>query len=55
MSPGYARLKKDPLTEDEIKEKYKEIQEELEEVLEWKKEVEKTLNDSKVSPQKIKR
>ncbi|MFH1787448.1 MAG: hypothetical protein ABH811_01520 [archaeon] len=52
MSLRYVRLKKDPLTEEEIKEKYKEIQEEMKEVLAWKKEVEKDLKDVKASPQK---
>lgn len=52
MSPGYTKHKKDPLTEEEIKEKYKDIQEELKEVLEWKKETEKNLEDPKASPQK---
>ncbi|MFH1585198.1 MAG: hypothetical protein ABIB79_00340 [archaeon] len=52
MSPGYNRPKKDPLTEDEIKEKYKEIQEELKEVLKWKKETEKNIDNPNVSPQK---
>jgi hypothetical protein len=49
---GYAKQKTVPLTEDEIKEKYKEIKEELGEVLDWKKEEEAKLNDSQSSPQK---
>ena len=32
MSYGYSGVKKDPLTEDEIKQKYKDIKEELQEV-----------------------
>ncbi|MFC1682392.1 hypothetical protein ACFL0X_02130 [Nanoarchaeota archaeon] len=53
MSPQYYSKHKDPpLTEDEIKGKYKEIQEEMQEVLEWKKEVKDTLEDPNASPQK---
>ena len=48
----YSSQKFTPLTEEEIKEKYKEIQEEMKEVLEWKKEEEAKLKDSKASPQK---
>ena len=48
----YSKHKNPPLTEEEIKEKYKDIQEEMQEVLEWKKETEANLNDSKASPQK---
>jgi len=48
----YSQSKNPPLTEDEIKEKYKDIQEEMQEVLEWKKEEETKLKDSKASPQK---
>ncbi len=48
----YASHKNAPLTEDEIKEKYKDIKEELQEVLKWKKEEEAKLKDSKASPQK---
>ncbi|MBU2104208.1 MAG: hypothetical protein KKF67_00320 [Nanoarchaeota archaeon] len=48
----YSKHKNPPLTEDEIKEKYKEIQEEMQEVLEWKKEEEAKLEDPKASPQK---
>jgi len=48
----YTSHKNAPLTEDEIKEKYKDIKEELQEVLKWKKEEEAKLKDSKASPQK---
>lgn len=48
----YAQHKNKPLTEEEIKEKYKDIQDELKEVLKWKKEEEAKLKDSKASPQK---
>ena len=41
-----------PLTEEEIKQKYKDIQDELKEVLEWKKECEANLESPKASPQK---
>ncbi len=52
MAQGYAHYKSDPLTEEEIKEKYKDIQEEMREVLEWKKECEANLKNPKISPQK---
>lgn len=53
MSPQYySQHKNPPLTEEEIKEKYKDIQDELKEVLKWKKEEEAKLKDSKSSPQK---
>ena len=52
MPSYYPGHKNPPLTEEEIKEKYKDIQEEMEEVLEWKKEEEAKLEDSKASPQK---
>ena len=45
MAYRYHTQKSTPLTEEEIKEKYKEIQEELKEVLEWKKEEEAKLKD----------
>ena len=48
----YSQHRNAPLTEDEIKEKYKEIKEEMKEVLEWKKEEEAKLKDPKASPQK---
>ena len=52
MAQGYKLHKKTPLTEEEIKQKYKEIQEEMQEVLKWKKEEEAKLEGSKESPQK---
>ena len=52
MVQGYFRHKTPPLTEEEIKQKYKDIQEEMQEVLEWKKECEINLKDPKASPQK---
>ena len=52
MDKYYSKQKFTPLTEDEIKEKYKEIKEELKEVLEWKKECEANLENPKSSPQK---
>ena len=52
MAQGYARIKNPPLTKKEIEEKYKEIQEEMQEVLKWKKEEEEKLKDSNSSPQK---
>jgi len=52
MTYGYKKIKSIPLTEEEIKEKYKEIKEEMKEVLEWKKETEANLNNPKSSPQK---
>lgn len=52
MAQGYKRQKSIPLTEEQIKEKYKDIKDELKEVLEWKKEEEEKLKDIKSSPQK---
>ena len=52
MTYKYAWRKAIPLTEKEIRKKYKEIQEEMREVLEWKKESEANLKNSKSSPQK---
>ena len=52
MTYKYAWQKSIPLTEEEIKEKYEEVQEEMQEVLEWKKESEANLKNSKSSPQK---
>lgn len=46
----YYKHKTTPLTEDEIKEKYKDIQEEMREVLDWKKEVESKIKNPKSSP-----
>jgi len=50
---GYQKTKGTPLTEEEIKERYEEIKDELKEVFEWKKEEEAKLADPKSSPQKI--
>ena len=52
MGYTHNRPRSDPLTEDEIKVKLKEIKEELQEVLDWKKEEEAKLEDPKASPQK---
>jgi hypothetical protein len=52
MAQGYSRIKNPPLTKKEIEEKYKEIQEEMQEVLNWKEEEEEKLKDPKLSPQK---
>ena len=51
----YSQHKNVPLTENEIKEKYKEAQEEIKEVLKWKKEEEAKLENLKLSPQKKRR
>ena len=48
----YSQHKSSPITEEEIKEKYNDIQEEMKEVLKWKKEEEAKLKDTKTSPQK---
>ena len=48
----YSQNKTPPLTDEEIKEGYKEIKEEMQEVLEWKKEEEAKLKEPKSSPQK---
>ena len=53
MAQNYYSKHKTPLlTEEEIKEKYRESQEEMKEVLEWKKETEANLKNQKISPQK---
>lgn len=53
MSAKYFfKHKSSPLTEDKILERYKEIQEEMQEVLEWKAEEEAKLKDSELSPQR---
>ncbi len=52
MAQTYKRRKSIPLTEEEIKQKYKNIQDELKEVLEWKKEEEEKLANINSSPQK---
>lgn len=48
----YSKTKQTPLTPKEIEEKYKEIKEEMQEVLKWKKEEEAKLEDKNASPQK---
>jgi len=48
----YSKNINPPLTEEEIKERYKEIQEEMKEVLAWKKETETILKSSKSTSQK---
>jgi hypothetical protein len=50
---NYKGIKFPPLTNKEIDEKYKEAQEEMSEVLEWKKEEEARLKDKKSKPQAI--
>lgn len=52
-SGSYKGIKFPPLTSKEIEEKYKESEEEMQEVLEWKKEEEKRLSDKKSKPQAI--
>jgi len=52
MAYGYKRPKTIPLTEKEVKQKYKDIQEEILEVLEWKKEEEEKLVNPNSSPQR---
>ena len=47
MADYYKGIKKAPLTEDEIKERYKETQEEMTEVLIWKKEEQEKLKKNK--------
>ena len=53
VSGSYKGIKFPPLTNKEIEEKYKEAEEEMQEVLEWKKEEEARLNDKKSKPQAI--
>ena len=53
MIKKYTGIKFPPLTPKEIEEKYKEAQEEMGEVLEWKKEEEARLKDKKSKPQAI--
>jgi hypothetical protein len=50
---GYKKIKFPPLTEKEIEEKYKEAQEEMGEVLEWKKEEEEKLKKPNAKYQTI--
>ena len=49
--PGYKGIKFAPLSDEEILKRYKEAKEEMAEVLEWQKEEEKRLVDSKVTHQ----
>jgi len=51
MAGQYRGIKFPPLTPKEIEEKYKESQEELKEVFEWKKEEEKRLASKDSKPQ----
>jgi hypothetical protein len=48
----YSQHRNAPLTDEEVKEKFKEIKEEMQEVLTWKKEEEAKLVDKNSSPQK---
>lgn len=50
---GYRGIKFPPLTPKEIEEKYKESKEEMQEVLEWKKEEEARLKNKNSKPQAI--
>ena len=52
MAYKYSRQKSEPLTDDEMKQKYEDIQEEMKEVLKWKKESEANFENPKSSPQK---
>ena len=52
MAPRYTFHKNPPLTEEEIKEKYEDIKDEMKEVLKWKKEEETKLKSPKSSAQK---
>lgn len=52
MPTKFNFMKSDPLTEEEIKEKYEEIQDEMKEVLKWENEEEKKLKDENASSQK---
>jgi len=52
MTSGYQKPKFPPLTDEEIKEKYSEIQDELKEVLKWKEEEEYKLANPSSTPQK---
>ncbi|HPD81866.1 MAG TPA: hypothetical protein PK357_02085 [Candidatus Pacearchaeota archaeon] len=53
MMKKYSGIKFPPLTNKEIEEKYKEAEEEMQEVLQWRKEEEERLNDKKSKPQAI--
>jgi len=46
-SHGYKGIKFPPLTEEEIEERYREAQEEIDEVMQWKKEEEDRLVNGK--------
>lgn len=50
---GYKSPKFPPLTDEEIEGRLKETEEEMQEVLEWKKEEEAKLGDKDSSPQKL--
>ena len=52
MEYQYGKVKKDPLTEVEIKEKAKDIRDELKEVMKWKKEEEAKLKNPTSSNQR---
>ena len=52
MARRYNKPKFPPLTEKEIKEKYEDILDEKNEVLEWEKEETEKLNNPESSPQK---
>ncbi|MFW6283385.1 MAG: hypothetical protein ACOC1P_05025 [Minisyncoccales bacterium] len=52
MVRKYNKPKLPPLTEKEIKERYEDILDEKNQVLEWEKEETEKLNDSEASPQK---
>ena len=53
MVEKYTGIKFPPLTPKEIEEKYREAQEEMGEVLEWRKEEEEKLNNKNSKPQAI--
>lgn len=53
MASSYKGIKFPPLTEKEIAERLSETEEEMQEVLEWKKEEEAKLEDKNSSPQKL--
>ena len=52
MASPYRGIRHDPLTKEEIEQRYKDIQEELQEVMDWKAEEEKKLDDPKITPPK---
>jgi len=54
MAKKFGYMKTDPLTEEEIKQKYVDIKDEKKEVLKWKKEEKEKLKDKKITPQKEK-